>query len=148
MSSESFGLTVTREAGYRLIAHSDREGAPPLVMEEPPPLGTGDGTTPTEALAAAVGGCLSASLLFCLERARIPVTSVSARVEGTVERNPQGRLRVEGMQVTVRVELEEEGSPRVDRCLDLFQDFCTVKESIRQGIPISVVVEGVGAEIP
>ena len=45
-------------------------------------------------MGAAVGNCLAASLLFCLEKARVPVTDIRARVEGYVVRNESGRLRV------------------------------------------------------
>ena len=35
---------------------------------------------------------------------------------------------------------ELQGSPRLKRCLDLFEDFCVVTASVRQGIPVSVEV--------
>jgi hypothetical protein len=33
------------------------------------------------------------------------------------------------------------------RCLELFQDFCIVTESVRQGIPVSVDVAPATAEL-
>lgn len=145
MSDKKFSVEVTREAGYRMRVQPGREGASSFVIDESPPLGGGEGPSPTELLASAVGGCLSASLLFCLEKARIPVRDLSTRVDGTVERNDQGRLRVTGLKVILDVKLEDETSGRLGRCLDIFQDFCIVKESVRAGIPISVEVLGVPA---
>lgn len=146
MSDRTFGVELTRGEGYRFHATPDREGAPTFLVDEAPPLGEGSGATPTELLAAAVGGCLSASLVFCMEKARVPVEGVRTRVKGILERNEAGRLRVEGLQVTLEVDLPEESRGRGERCLGLFQDFCIVKESVRAGIPIDVeVVDGTPA---
>ncbi len=141
MSQESFSLELTRESGYRMKAASGRDGAEPFYMDEAPPVGTGEGATPTELLAAAVGGCLSASLIFCLEKSRAPAGEIRTRVEGSLERNEKGRLRVSDLRVTLEFDGPEGDPARVNRCLDLFEDFCIVKESIRQGIPISVTVQ-------
>lgn len=139
MSEKTFAVELTRASGYRFQVTSDREGAPGFEVDEAPPLGAGEGPTPTELLGAAVGGCLGASLVFCLDRARVPVEGIRTRVEGTLERNEAGRIRVGGIRVTLEVDLPEPG-PRGARCLDLFQDFCIVKESVRGGIPIEVQV--------
>ena len=38
------------------------------------------------------------------------------------------------------------GSARMKRCLNLFEDFCVVTASIREGIPVNVEVLGAGGE--
>lgn len=143
MSETRFTLTLDRASGYRFSATSGREGAPVLVADEPPPLGEGAGATPTELLGTAVGACLASSLLFCLEKARIPVADLKTRVEGQVERNEKGRLRVSRIDVTMDLFLAPGGGNRIDRCLSLFEDFCTVSGSVGQGIDIKVVVNQV-----
>jgi uncharacterized OsmC-like protein len=70
-----------------------------------------------------------------MEKARVPVDGVRARVEGTLERNASGRLRVEGLRVRLELDLPEEARARAGRCLELFQDFCIVKESVKRGSP-------------
>ncbi len=61
-------VTVSIELldGYRFGVDFQMDGVPALVMDEPAPLGTGDGPDAARMLAAAIASCLSASALFCL----------------------------------------------------------------------------------
>lgn len=141
MSETRFQIDLTRRSGYTLEAQPRREGAPSFVLDETPPLGTGDGATPSEALGAAVGGCLTASLLFCMEKARVPVEGVTTRVEGTLARNEEGRLRITGLRIELDFDLGADATgARADRCVELFESFCIVGGSVQQGIPLEIVV--------
>jgi len=119
-------------------------GSTPLVTDEPPPLGKGAGPNPGRLLAAAIGNCLASSLLFCLQKARVDVHRVDAVVDMTVARNPDGRLRIQGVSVRLAPEVPAEARERMGRCLELFESFCTVTESVRRGIDVKVSVDGVG----
>ena len=112
-------------------------------VDEPMPIGRGAGPNAARLLAAAVGNCLAASLLFCLEKARVPIDHLEAHVEGTFERDDRNRLRIAGLSVTLMPDLgvEEGPTPRFDRCLDIFEDFCVVTQSVRAGIDVEVRVE-------
>jgi uncharacterized OsmC-like protein len=59
--------SLTREEGFRFRVRFDQDGMGELVTDEPPPLGQGRGPDPSRLLAAAIGNCLAASLLFCIE---------------------------------------------------------------------------------
>jgi organic hydroperoxide reductase OsmC/OhrA len=91
-------------------------------------------------LSAAVGNCLSESLLYCLRRARIEVTALRAEVEVTPTRNDRGRLRIGAIRVTLVPEVAPGAEGRYARCLELFEDFCVVTESVRGGIDVTVDV--------
>ena len=60
-------VELRQESGYR-FANRFAPAMPILHSDEPPPLGTGSGPSPTQLLAAAVGNCLAASLLFALKK--------------------------------------------------------------------------------
>ncbi len=138
-----FTIGVEQIEGYRFQANFDRPGLPPLVMDEPPPLGQETGPNPARLLAAALGGCLSMSLLFCLTKSRLRVDKIGAQVTMQMVRNEQRRLRVGKAIVTLKVEMPEEDRERARRCLGLFEDFCTVTASVRQGIDVEVHIEGI-----
>ena len=88
-------------------------------------------------LGAAVGNCLSASLAFCLRKARIELLDLTAHVTTHVVRNEKGRFRISGIDVELTPALGRSEAP-IGRCEDLFEDFCTVTASVRHGIPVRV----------
>lgn len=128
------------ESGYRFEVDLGEQFAP-LSMDEPPPLGEGTGPNAAAVLAAAVGNCLSASLLYCLRRAHIEIDGLTAEVETTKVRDGRGRLRIGAMRVTLHPEVAGANEHRLGRCLELFEDFCVVTESVRHGIEVAVAVD-------
>jgi organic hydroperoxide reductase OsmC/OhrA len=100
-------------------------------VDEPPPIGEGHGPGASKLLAAAVGNCLSASALFCLEKAHINVHGMRTTVRTTRARNDEGRLRIGRIEVTLVPEVAEEDIPRMARCLEVFEDYCTVATASR-----------------
>ena len=138
---DRFTVDLSLRDGYAFnVEFGDGEG-PPIVIDELPPLGEANGPNPARLLAAAVGSCLSASLLFCLRKSRIEVGELRTIVEGTVLRNERGRLRMGGIKVRLAPQITPEQRERMGRCLDLFQDFCIVTESVREGIAVDVEVQ-------
>ncbi len=138
--AERFALALTLQDGYAFTVDFGQQGVPDLLLDEPPPLGAGRGPNAARLLAAAIGHCLGASLLFCLRKSRIEVEELRATVEGTVVRNERGRLRVGAIRVKLAPEVAPGDRDRMGRCLELFEDFCIVTESVRQGIPVVVEV--------
>jgi uncharacterized OsmC-like protein len=140
MEHQTFSVTLRREDGYKFSADFG-EAVAPVTLDELPPIGRGEGPDPARLLAAAVAHCLGASLLYCLQRQHIDVGDVKATVEGRMVRNERGRLRIGGFRVTLEPTVDPELWERMGRCLDLFEDFCVVTESVRKGIPVEVTVE-------
>ena len=135
--------TVTREEGFLFRAEFDASpGAPPLRLDEPPPLGQAKGPNAADVLAAAVGNCLSASLLMCLQKSRADVSGLTTSATVRMERNEAGRLRIAGIEVEIDAALGTGDAAKLERCRGLFEDFCTVTASVRQGIPVHVTVKG------
>lgn len=115
-------------------------GIPVLYGDETPPLGGGTGPTPAHLLAAAVGNCMSDSLLFAIRKFKQHPEPIQAAVTATIDRNAQNRLRVQNMGVTLTLGVAASGLAHLDRALEQFEEFCTVGQSVRQGIPVTVEV--------
>jgi uncharacterized OsmC-like protein len=145
MDERRFVVRLARRQNYEFAAGFDEVDAPELVIDEPAPLGGGHGPNASRVLGAAVGHCLAASLLFCLAKARVSVADLDVRVEGTVARNDAGRLRLTGLSVTLSPALAPADRERIKRCVDLFEDFCIVTGSVRQGVPVRVEVTPIDA---
>jgi organic hydroperoxide reductase OsmC/OhrA len=137
----SFVVTLSLEDGYRFAVDPGIAGAEAFHVDEPPPLGAGSAASPSRVLAAAMASCLGSSLLFCLRKARIDVRSLRVQARGTMVRNARGRLRVGGLHLELFPEVTAADEQRMQRCLEIFEDFCVVTESVRQGIPVVVGVE-------
>jgi organic hydroperoxide reductase OsmC/OhrA len=90
-------------------------------------------------LAASIASCLSASLVFCLRRAGIETLGMSAEVDTRLVRNERKRLRIG--EVAVRLLPEIEADADLAQCLEIFEDFCVVTESVRRGVDVHVSVE-------
>ena len=141
MSDEGrFTIELEHLEGFEFKVRFDWEDAADVLMDEPSPLGGAQGPNASRMLAAAAANCLSASLLYCVSKNTVPVGSLRTSATCRLARNAQKRLRVEGLDVRIEVSDELAASARMARCADLFEDFCVVTGSIRQGIPVSVEV--------
>ena len=141
MAPGLFRADIVQRDHFRFDVTFEDESWAPIVVDEPEPLGSGAGPNAARLLAGAVGNCLAASLLLCMEKARVTITDLRAIVEGTMERNEQGRFRIAGMKVTLTPTVEGEPTNRYDRCLGIFEEFCIVTQSVRDGIDVDVRVE-------
>jgi organic hydroperoxide reductase OsmC/OhrA len=56
-------------------------------------------------------------------------------------RNEKGRLRIGKIDVKITPDIPEPDPQKLRRCLDLFEDFCVVTQSVRNGIDVSVTVQ-------
>ena len=139
-AAEQFTITLDLDHDYQFDANLDLPGVAPLRVDERPPIGQGNGPSPTRMLATSVGQCLASSALFCLRKARIDVQSMSATVLGEMARNETGKLRVGRLTVELRPVVQEADVPRMRRCLEIFEDFCVVTGAVRQGLPVDVTV--------
>jgi len=148
MEQRDFALTLTLRSGYEFSVDFGQPQLADLRLDEPAPLGQGHGPNAARLLGAAVGNCLSASLLLCLRKARIDVPELRTTVTGSIVRNECGRLRIGEIRVKLEPGLSPEARGRISRCLELFQDFCIVTESVQQGIPVRVEVEPVVNPVP
>ena len=113
---------------------------PALVTDEAPPIGGGTGPFPEQILIASVANCLCASFVFALGKFRQEAGGVAAEAQCRVERNAEGRLRIAGIDVRIGLGAAAPEIPRIDRVLEQFERFCTVSESVKAGIPVSVSV--------
>ena len=121
-------------------AHDFGPGVPVLRADEPPPLGAGSGPSPSQLLAAAVGNCLSDSLLFALRKFKQAPEPIRTVVTAEVGRNAEGRLRVLGMTATLTLGVPAAQLAHLDRVLGSFEAYCTVTQSVGAAIPVTVKV--------
>ncbi len=142
-----FTIHLEQEEDYAFRVKFDIKKVDDILMDEPPPLGERNGPNASRLLAAAAANCLSASLMFCLAKEDVPANSVKTEATCTLVRNEKKRLRVGRLDIRITAGDELLQSKKLDRCMTLFEDFCVVTASIREGIPVGVEVVNAAGEV-
>lgn len=140
VSENRFTVELMQQADYRFEVRFDHPAVPPLITDEPPPLGGDAGPNPARLLGAAVANCLAASLLFSLRKFRNDAQPLRAAATVSLVRNAQNRLRIGRIAVDLRLAAAAADMRALDRVLAQFEDFCIVTQSVRAGITIDVRV--------
>src|SRR3990167_5738526 len=139
MSQGITHVTLTQQQDYQF--RIEFEGSmPALISDEPAPLGGGTGPSPVQMLSAAVGNCLSDSLLFALRKFKQTPDPIRTEVTSEVGRNADGRMRVLNMTAALHLGVPAAQLGHLGRGLRPFEALCTVTQSVGQCIPITVQV--------
>jgi len=147
MSDQTVRVSLTQQQDYQFQVTFEG-GVPPLIGDEPPPMGQGTGPSPVQFLAAAVGNCLSDSLLFALRKFKQTPEPIRCEVTAEVGRNADSRVRVLSMHAKLQLGVPAASLEHLDRVLSQFESFCTVTQSVGQGLPITVeVLDASGAKL-
>jgi uncharacterized OsmC-like protein len=147
MSETNIHVQLKQKQNYQFDIHFG-EQVPVLLGDEPAPLGSGQGPSPVQLLAAAVGNCLADSLLFALRKFKQAPEPITCDVLAEVGRSPEGRLRVLAIKAVLTLGVPAASLQHLDRVLGQFQDYCTVTQSVGQGIVIGIqVVDALGARL-
>ena len=95
-------MRLKQQADYCFDIRFD-DNMPVLTSDEPAPLGTGLGPSSVQLMCAAVGHCLSDSLLFAFRKFKQTPEPIQCEVQAQVGRNEQGRMRVLKMDAKLKL---------------------------------------------
>jgi uncharacterized OsmC-like protein len=144
-----FGVNIEFIEGFKFKSQAfegDVQHGAAVITDEPDPVGSNAGPSTPAMLAMSVGHCLSASLVETLRHAGIHVVSLTTEAISVVAPNEQGLPRIKKINVVIRPVLPK-ASPNIKRCIDVFENYCTVCQSIRPAIPVRVEVPYVIQEL-
>ena len=139
MSEGLVHVELTQQQDYQFQINFGGH-VPSILGDEPPPLGAGLGPSPVQLLAAAVGNCLSDSLLFALRKFKQAPEPLRCEVHAEVGRNAEGRMRVLGLSAKLTLGVAAVELAQLDRVLSSFEAYCTVTQSVGAGIPVQIQV--------
>jgi organic hydroperoxide reductase OsmC/OhrA len=138
---------LAQQSGFQFEAQFGA-GIAPLRTDLPPPAGSSAGPSPEQLLAASVGNCLAASLLFSLRKYKQEPAPIEVDVDLELGRNTDGRLRVKQIGVVLRLGQPAAALQHLERALAQFEGFCTVTQSVRGAIDVHVqVLDATGARL-
>ncbi|MHA1346456.1 MAG: OsmC family protein [Candidatus Heimdallarchaeaceae archaeon] len=141
--SIEYELSMVKLDDYKFIINFNKDSIPDLLMDEPEDIPGGEGKGPSASmlLAAAIGNCLSASLTFCLTKKKNTVNELKTKVILYRERNKEGFWRISEANVTISPDIENAEDISVQRCEEVFRNYCILSSSLEDGIKINVNVE-------
>jgi uncharacterized OsmC-like protein len=137
--SESHSVTLRQIENY----HFETEfggGLSAYATDEPAPLGTGKGPSPTQMLLSAVGSCMSSSFHFAMAKFHESPGQIVTNATATVGRDETNRLRVQAIGIAISFSATAGSIGHMERIAGQFEQFCTVGASVARGIPIHVTV--------
>jgi uncharacterized OsmC-like protein len=132
-------VNLKQDKDFRFAIHF-AEGIPVLYGDEARPLGSGTGPNPAQLFAAAVGNCMSDSLLFAIRKFKQHPEPIQTEATATIDRNAENRMRVQNINVKLTLGATASSLAHLNRALEQFEEFCTVGQSVRQGIPVTIEV--------
>ncbi len=139
--SDGFTIDVERLDDYKFKVKFDKESMGEIITDETEEVGgKGEGPNPSRLLAASTLNCLMASLTFCLKKKKVELGDLKGEVTGKIERVDK-RLRVTELDVDIYPDVDEEDKEKLKKCVDIFENYCVVTQSIRNGIDVNVDVE-------
>src|ERR1700719_2814343 len=119
----TFQVSLKHLGNYRFESQASEGGmihGDPFYSDEPDPVGDASAPATPALLAAAIGHCLSASLLESLRHAHISVAGFATEVSCVVAPNAENLPRIDRVDVTIRPTLPEPVA-RSQRCADVFE---------------------------
>ena len=137
-----FEISIDQVDAYEFRVKFDKQHYPPMTMDETAPLGKDAGPNAARMLAAAIGNCLSASLLFASRKPGLVLGPIHTSVKVEIVKNENRRQRIGKISVVIDAGLKPEDLEKARAVSQVFEDFCTVTASVRQGIPIEASIKG------
>jgi uncharacterized OsmC-like protein len=138
-----FVVKMTHQKNYQYLSQASEDGrlhGKPYLSDEPDPVGDAAGPSTPALLGSALGHCLSASLLEALKHSHVEVLGCETEAVAVVKPNSEGKPRIDHVDVTIRPHISQ-SSPRVQRCEETFENYCTVTQSVKRGVEVRVKVD-------
>ncbi|MBK5291444.1 MAG: OsmC family protein [Acidobacteriia bacterium] len=143
--ASQFSISIDQVSDFEFRVKFDKEQHADMLMDEPPPLGKDAAPNAGRMLAAAIGNCLSASFLFAARKNGLAPSRIHCDVKVEIVRNEKRRFRIGRIEVHLDPALSSEDVDKVKAVAAVFEDFCTITASVRQGIPVDVHIKGLEA---
>ena len=136
---KEFEIALEQVKDYEFLVKFD-DLPEALLMDAPPGVGHNAGPCPTQMLAAAVGNCLTMTLVLFARKAGLQPTHVRAAVKARLVRSENGLPRMGAIDVALDPGFAAADQARAAACLKAFESYCAVTESVRAGIDVRVAV--------
>ena len=112
-----------------------------ILLDEPKSFhGTDIAPSPVEYILIGIGGCLSSTLAYCLQKRNIEFDDIETIVDGNLKHaQPHLNLRLTQVHVEINLFLKEDyDEVEYNNCINDFTKYCPVYDPVLNGIPIKL----------
>jgi uncharacterized OsmC-like protein len=96
------------------------------------------GPNPSKLLALSVLSCLASSYAFCLQKRDFELSDLEGKAVITSKRNKNGLWRLKKIDIKLIPKIDNpKMRKRATLCKKIFEQFCIISESLREGIEIN-----------
>lgn len=102
--------------------------------------GDDNGPSPIEYLLIGIGGCISSSFVYCLQKNGIEIRELDVVVDGRLKHvGPKMNLKLVGIDLEMHCLFNNGPSKeKIDSCEKLFMKYCPVSDLVSNGVPLKV----------
>lgn len=137
-------MRVDKEAritwtGSGMVFDGGPVGGPQMVVD-------GDaatGPSPMDLVLVGLAACMAIDVRMILEKSRVPLDGLDVHAEGTRAEEPPRRYTA--VRLTYRVSgMDPSHRGKLDRAIELSRErYCSVLHSLREDLPLEIVLEGI-----
>ncbi|MFX1395014.1 MAG: OsmC family protein [Promethearchaeota archaeon] len=100
------------------------------------------GPSPIEYFLIGIGGCISTTFMYCLQKNNVEIEKLEVIVDGQLKHNG---LKLNLKLVDINVELlitykMGQSDEKIDLCEKVFQEYCPLSDLITNGVPLNVKI--------
>lgn len=119
-------------------AVSDSNPNRKLSFDFAPPLGDGQGFTGLELLLVSLGGCISTTVVFLLQRLEKHIESYTATISGTRSERP---MALQEAHMMIRIKAEDISTGDMEATIQQAQAIAPVWQAVKNNVAVHVAFE-------
>ena len=130
-------LSYIKNMHFKAMAREFKD----ILIDEPESFhGDNNGPSPIEYLLIGIGGCLSSSFVYYLQKNDIEVEELDVVVDGKLKHTgPMMNLKLVEVELELQVSFKKgQLDEKIDLCFETFREYCPISDLIIKGVPLKV----------
>jgi uncharacterized OsmC-like protein len=85
--------------------------------------------------------CMAGSVNYLLSARKVQVKDIKGSVSVQMGKNDKGRDLVEALTLDIDVDIPDENSPELERCIKYLKEGCLITRGLKKGIDVTINIK-------